>query len=130
MNKAVEFLTGKVFYLATVEGDQPRVRPIGFVMEYDNQLCCCTGNPKAMFRQMQANPKIELSAFDGTKTLRITGTFKLIPGKEAKEAALTVMPDLKNIYSVDDGIFEIFAVANATATFSTMAEGVIETFNV
>ncbi len=129
MNSVLEFLSGKVYYLATVDGDQPHVRPMGFIMEYDGKLCGCTGNPKPMFKQMQANPKIELCVFDGAKTLRVQGTAKVIPGQEAKEKALAVMPALKDIYAIDDGIFEIFAIENATATFSTMTEGVIETIN-
>ncbi|MDR2029213.1 MAG: pyridoxamine 5'-phosphate oxidase family protein, partial [Treponema sp.] len=55
-------LENKVFFLATIQGDQPRVRPMGFVMEYEGKLSLCTNNRKDMYRQMKENPKIEICA--------------------------------------------------------------------
>ncbi len=111
-----------IFFLATTDGDQPRVRPFGFVMEFEKKLCFGTSNQKDVFKQMKANPKVELSASstDG-RWLRLAGTVSFIPDKKAKEKALEVMPALKNMYSADDGIFEIFAIENAVATFCSMA---------
>lgn len=122
MKEVLDFLTeNSVFYLATTENDQPRVRPMGFVMEYGGKLCMGSSNTKPMFAQMKANPKIELSAAaaDG-KWLRVCGKFESIPDVEAKKKAFEVMPMLANMYKVDDGIFEIFAIVGATATFSSM----------
>jgi uncharacterized pyridoxamine 5'-phosphate oxidase family protein len=123
MKEVIQFLNDcKVYYLATLEGDQPRVRPLGFVMEYNGKLSFCTNNKKAMFKQMKLNPKVEISAAsaDG-RTLRITGTVDFNPAREAKEKALEIMPMLKNMYSVDDGIFEIFYIKKGSAVITSMA---------
>jgi uncharacterized pyridoxamine 5'-phosphate oxidase family protein len=125
MEEIIKFLQeNKVFYLATVEGDQPRVRPMGFVMNYEGKLSFCTNNKKEMFAQMKANPRVEIcaSAPDG-KWLRICGTIGFNPAGAAKEKALEIAPQLKRMYSVDDGIFEIFHFGNAAAVFSDMQGG-------
>jgi uncharacterized pyridoxamine 5'-phosphate oxidase family protein len=125
MNEISTFLQeAKVFYLATVEGDQPRVRPMGFVMEYEGKLSFSTNNKKDMFRQMKANPKIEICAStpDG-RTLRIFGTVGFNSTRAAKEKALEIMPGLKRMYSADDGIFEIFYFEKGTAFITDMQGG-------
>ena len=125
MEEVLKFLQeAKTFYLASVEKDQPKVRPIGFVMIYEGKLSFCTNNKKDMFKQMKANPKIEICASspDG-KWLRIRGSVGFNSNRAAKEKALEIMPMLKNMYSVDDGIFEIFHFENAHAVFSDMKGG-------
>ena len=129
MEEIIQFLQkAQTFFLATVEGSQPRVRPMGFVMNYEGKLSFCTNNKKDMFKQIKANPKIEIcaSAPDG-KWLRICGTVAFNPDRAAKEKALEIMPLLKNMYSVDDGIFEIFHFEKAAAVFSDMQGGKKET---
>ncbi|MDR0322279.1 MAG: pyridoxamine 5'-phosphate oxidase family protein [Treponema sp.] len=124
MEEILKFLQdSEVFYLATVESDQPRVRPMGFVMVYDGKLCFCTSNKKDMFRQMKNNPKVEVCASKDGKWLRISGKVVFNPDKAAKEKALEVRPNLKNKYSVNDDIFEIFHFESATAVFSDMQGG-------
>ena len=108
------------FYLATTDGDQPHVRPLGFVMDYESKLSFCTANNKDMYRQMVANPKVEISGFDGEETLRITGTAKFITTEDSQKKALEAMPLLSRMYSVGDGIFEIFCLENSSATCSKM----------
>ena len=121
MQEIIKFLgDSRIFYLATSDGSQPHVRPMGFVMEYNGKLCFCTGNPKDMYKQMKANPKVEFCAVVGTDTLRITGSVEFITTPEAKRKALDAMPELKNLYSVDDGVFEIFALSEGIAVFVTM----------
>jgi len=125
MEEVLKFLqNAKTFYLASVEKDQPRVRPMGFVMIYDGKLCFSTNNKKEMFKQMKANPKIEICAStpDG-KWLRISGSVAFNSGRAVKEKALEIMPVLKNMYSADDSIFEIFHFENANAVFSDMQGG-------
>jgi len=125
MEEVLKFLKdAKTFFLATVEKDQPRVRPMGFVMIYEGKLSFSTNNKKEMYKQMKANPKIEICAStpDG-KWLRICGNAAFNPNKAAKEKALETMPVLKNMYSPDDGIFEIFHFENALAVFSDMQGG-------
>ena len=125
MEEIIQFLQkAQTFFLATAEGEQPRVRPMGFVMNYEGKLSFGTNNKKEMFKQMQANPKIEIcaSTSDG-KWLRICGTVAFNPDRAAKEKALEIVPFLKSMYSVDDGIFEIFHFEKATAIFSDMQGG-------
>jgi uncharacterized pyridoxamine 5'-phosphate oxidase family protein len=123
MEEVIRFLlANKVFFLATVEGDQPRLRPMGFVMDYEGKLSLGTNNKKEMFKQMKANPKVEISAVspEGT-SLRITGTVGFNASRAAKERALELMPNLKRMYSPGDGIFEIFYIDSGKAVFSGMS---------
>lgn len=121
MEQVLNFLKeARVFYLATADGDQPRVRPLGFVMDWDGKLTFCTSNEKNMYKQLTANSKVEIGTFNGKETLRICGTAAVITSPETQKKALEVMPDLGKMYSVGDGKFEIFCLENAKATFSDM----------
>ena len=104
------------FYLATIDGDQPRVRPFGLAMEFDGRLCFCTNNQKEVYKQMQANPNIEISATSKTgQWLRLRGKAVFNTTRASRQAALDTVPSLKSMYSVDDAIFEIFYIDNAIA---------------
>ena len=109
------------YYLATADGNLPHVRPIGFVMEHDGKLAFCTSNEKNMYKQMQANPSIEISGFDGSQILRITGVVEFITSEDTQRKALEVMPALSGMYAVGDGKFEIFRLASGKATSAVMA---------
>lgn len=119
MNKAVELLQkSKVFYIATIDGDQPRVRPYGAVAEIDGKVYLCTNNRKPSFKQMQANPKVEITGLLAQdKWFRISGTIKVDPRREAKEEFLKQVP--LPMYKPDDGIFEVLYLENGTATVNT-----------
>jgi uncharacterized pyridoxamine 5'-phosphate oxidase family protein len=124
MEEILKFLQDcGTFYLATVETDQPRVRPMGFVMNYEGKLSFTTNNKKDMFRQMKNNPKIEICAAANGKWLRIYGGVSFNPSKAAKEKALEIAPVLRGMYSADDGLFEIFHFDEAVAVFSDMQGG-------
>lgn len=110
-----------VFYLATVEGDQPHVRPLGFVMDCGGKLAFCTSNQKSMGRQLAANPKVEICCYDGENTLRITGKAVFATSKETQKMALETMPALKGMYAVGDGMFEIFYLDETSATCTNMS---------
>ncbi|MDR2445403.1 MAG: pyridoxamine 5'-phosphate oxidase family protein [Spirochaetaceae bacterium] len=121
MKEILDFIAGcKLFFLATAEGDQPRVRPIGVAFDYKGKLSFCTNNKKKMFAQMKANRKVEICAADGDKWVRISGTVGFNPERAAKEKALEAAPMLKTMYKADDGIFEIFYFENAVAVFEDM----------
>ena len=122
MKEVLDFLNKVgVYYLATEEGDQPRVRPLGFVMEWQGKLTFCTGNKKNMYKQMVNNPKVEICGYDSEgNTLRICGRAVFATTEAAQAKALEVMPALKNIYSVGDGVFEIFYLDGAKAVLSNM----------
>ncbi|MDR2658942.1 MAG: pyridoxamine 5'-phosphate oxidase family protein [Spirochaetaceae bacterium] len=122
MKEILDFLAEcRQFFLATEEKSQPRVRPMGVAFEYKGKLCFCTSNKKKLFAQMKANPKIEICASNGNKWLRVAGTVAFNTEREAKEKALEAAPMLKNLYKVDDDIFEIFHFESATAVFNDMA---------
>lgn len=121
--KVIEFLqNAKVFQIATVDGDQPHTRPIGFVMEYDGGLAFYSDKRKGMYKQMQINPKVEICALDSKfNTLRIVAKAKFITSEEAQKAAFEVMPALAKMgYAVGDGIFEIYTLEDASFTCKTM----------
>ena len=118
MNEVLNFLNeAKVFFLATAEGDQARVRPFGFAMEYNGKLCYCTSNQKPVYAQLQSNPKAEISAStsDG-RWIRISGKAVFCTTRDAKAKALEFMPSLRAMYSEDDDVFEIFYLDDATAS--------------
>ena len=123
MNKAAQFLLdAKTFYLATTEGDQPRVRPFGAVAEFEGKTYICTNNKKKVFAQILKNPKVEISAMDNTgRWIRLAGNLAVDSRKEAKEAMLEANPSLNNIYKLDDGIFEVLYFTEGTATISSFS---------
>jgi uncharacterized pyridoxamine 5'-phosphate oxidase family protein len=122
MNEVLKFLTDNpTFYLATVDGDLPKVRPFGFVMKFDGKLCFCTSNQKNVYRQLKANPNFEVCTTSNTgEWLRLKGKAVFNTSRESKQAALDLMPVLRDMYSVDDSIFETFYIDDAEATFSDM----------
>ena len=121
MEEIMKFLQDtKVFYLATVEGDQPRVRPMGFVMIYKDRLYFSTNNTKDMYKQMQANPKVEFSGMAEGKWIRIWGEVAFDAERDTKVKALESHPGLQRMYNADDGIFTLFYFKNAKATIQDM----------
>jgi uncharacterized pyridoxamine 5'-phosphate oxidase family protein len=121
MKKALEFLQESgVFYLATTEGDQPRVRPFGAVFEYEGKLYIVTNNTKKCFNQILQNPKVEISSMNKKgQWIRITGEVSNDDRREVKEVALEATPSLKSMYSIDDGIFAVLYFTKGTATISS-----------
>ncbi len=120
MQEVCEFLK-KVgtYYLATVEGDQPRVRPFGTANIFDGKLYIQTGKVKDVSKQMAANGKIEICGFDGSNWLRIQAVAVTDDRREAKESMLDAYPNLKNMYSVDDDNTNCLYLKDAVATFSS-----------
>lgn len=122
INKVCEFLEKtKTYYLATVEGDQPRVRPFGTVLVFDGKLYIQTGKVKPVSQQLAANPKAEICAFDGeTGTwLRVAGELINDDSRDVKVAMLDKHPELKFMYSADDDNTQVLYFKDATATFSS-----------
>lgn len=111
MEKVLEFLQkAKTWYLATVEGDQPRVRPFGAQMVYNGKLYITTSNQKNVYKQMMVNPKVEICGMDDTgRWIRITGKLVEDTSVEAKQAMLDANPGLNRMYAVDDGKFAVLA---------------------
>lgn len=123
MQEVYEFLKAAgTYYLATVEGDQPRVRPFGTVDIFEGRLYIQTGKSKAVSRQLQANPKAELCAFMDGKWLRVAGTLVRDDRIEAKKHMLEQYPQLQAMYSAEDDNTEVLYFKDAEATFSSFTE--------
>ncbi len=120
MKRVCEFLkNAEVYYLATVEGDQPRVRPFGTVNEFEGKLYIQTGKIKPTSRQLAANPKAEICAFKDGKWIRVACELIEDDRFEAKKSMLDAYPNLRNMYDENDGNTQVFYMKNATATISS-----------
>lgn len=111
-----------VYYLATTEGDQPRVRPFGTAHIFEGKLYIQTGKAKPVSRQLAANPKAELCAFHGGKWLRLEGELVEDDRVEARKSMLDAYPNLRAMYDENDGNTQVFCFRNAVATFSSFTE--------
>ena len=119
MEEVVKFLKdANTYYLATVEGDQPRVRPFGTAHIFEGKLYIQTGKVKEVSKQLHANPKAEICAFKGGEWIRIAGELVEDDRREARQSMLDDYPGLKKMYSADDGNTEVFYFKNATARIS------------
>ena len=120
MERVVQFLKeAETYYLATVEGDQPRVRPFGTAHIFEGKLYIQTGKVKDVSKQIHANPKVEICAYKNGEWLRVAGELVEDDRREARQSMLDAYPSLQNMYSADDGNTEVFYFKNATATFSS-----------
>ena len=120
MQEVYEFLKKcGVYYLATVEGDQPRVRPFGTVDIFEDKLYIQTGKVKEVSKQIQANPKVEISAFADGVWVRISGKLVRDDRIEPKKHMLEAYPNLQAMYSAEDDNTEVLYFEDATATFSS-----------
>ena len=123
MQEVYDFLKDVgTYYLATVEKDQPRVRPFGTVDIFDGKLYIQTGKKKDVAKQLEANPKAEICAFKDGKWLRISGELVEDDRREAKKHMLDNYPMLRGMYSEDDGNTLVLYFKNATAVFSSFTE--------
>ena len=123
IEKVYRFLEdAQTYYLATAEGDQPRVRPFGTALLYEGKLYIQTGKIKNVSRQIAANPKVEVCTFMNGKWLRIAGELVNDDRREVKAAMLEKMPSLKAMYSADDDNTQVLYFRNATAVFSSFTE--------
>lgn len=112
----------QTYYLATVEGDQPRVRPFGTIDLFEGRLYIQTGKVKEVSKQIQANPKVEICAFMNGTWLRVAGKLVRDDRIEPKVHMLEEYPSLKAMYSAEDDNTEVLYLEDATATFSSFTE--------
>ncbi len=120
MQRVVDFLKeAETYYLATVDGDQPRVRPFGTINIFEGKLYIQTGKVKDVSKQIHANPKVELCAFKDGRWLRLSGKLVEDDRIEAKQSMLDAYPSLQGMYKADDGNTEVFYFEDATAVFSS-----------
>ena len=120
MERVTQFLKDAgTYFLATVDGDQPRVRPFGTAHIFEGKLYIQTGKVKDVSKQIHANPKVEVCAFKDGQWLRVAGELVEDDRIEAKQSMLDAYPSLQGMYKADDGNTEVFYFKNATATFSS-----------
>ncbi len=123
MNEVYEFLKNcGVYYLATVEGDQPRVRPFGTVDIFEDRLYIQMGKVKKVSKQIEANPKVEICAFKEGKWLRLSGELVRDERVEAKKHMLDAYPQLRGMYDENDDNTEVLYFKNAKADFCSFTE--------
>lgn len=110
------------YYIATMDGDQPRVRPFGTVEIFENKLYIQTGRVKNVSKQMQANPKVEICAFNGIEWIRVAATVVRDDRIEAKQHMLDAYPDLQKMYKADDDNTEVLYLNDVTATICSFTD--------
>jgi uncharacterized pyridoxamine 5'-phosphate oxidase family protein len=122
MKTVLDFLKkAGTYYLATVDGDQPRVRPFGTINLFDGKLYIQSGKSKEVAKQIKANPKVELSALDGETWIRVAATLVEDNRAEAQESLLEAYPQLRNRYAVGDGNNVVYYLKDAKAVFYTFS---------
>lgn len=123
MQRVYDFLKkAEVYYLATVEGDQPRVRPFGTIDLFEARLYIQTGKVKPVANQMKANPKVEISAMAEGKWIRIEAEAVLDENIAAQEHMLDAYPNLRAMYQPGDGNTEVYYLKNVTAQICSFTE--------
>ncbi len=120
MKTVQEFLQStQVYFLATVEGDQPQVRPFGTAEIIEGKLYIQTGHIKNVAKQIAANPKVAICAFNGEQWLRITATLVEDPRVEIKKAMLDANPGLRNMYDENDDNTAVYFLTEAKASINS-----------
>ena len=123
MNEVYEFLKKcETYYLATLEGDQPRVRPFGTIDLFEGRLYIQTGKKKSVSRQMKENPKIEICGMADGRWIRVTAEACLDERIEAQKHMLDAYPSLQSMYQPGDGNTEVFFLKNGKAKICSFTE--------
>ena len=120
MQEVYEFLKKcGTYYIATVDGDRPQVRPFGTVNIFENKLYIQTGKKKDVSKQMKENPNIAICSFNDGQWIRLQAEVVEDDRVEAKQSMLDANPQLKNMYSADDDNTQVLYLTKAKATFSS-----------
>ena len=123
MEEVFEFLKKcGVFFVATEDGDKPRVRPFGTINIFEGKLYIQTGKSKNVSKQMQINPNVEISGTTEGRWIRIEAKVVRDDRREAKVSMLEAYPELKGMYSADDDNTEVLYLENVKATFCSLTE--------
>ena len=122
IQKTYQFIKdAKTYYLATVEKDQPRVRPFGTIHIFEGKLYIQSGKSKEVAKQIEANPRFEICGFKG-QWIRVSGKLVEDPRIEAQESMLEAYPSLKKMYAAGDGNTVVYYIEDGEATFSSFTE--------
>lgn len=118
MERVCQFLKeAGVYYLATVEGDQPHVRPFGTAHIFEGKLYIQTGKIKPVSKQLLENPRVEICAFKDGQWIRIAGELIEDDRAETRKSMLDAYPELRSMYNENDGNTQVLYFKNAMATF-------------
>ena len=109
----------ETYYIATVDGDQPRVRPFGTANIFEGKLYIQSGKVKDVAHQIEANPKFEICAFKDGEWIRVSGKLVEDPRAEAQQSMLDNYPSLAGMYAVGDGNNVVYAIEDGVATFAS-----------
>lgn len=127
VERVVRFLKDAgTYYLATAEGDQPRVRPFGTAHLFEGRLYIQTGKVKPVSKQIMANPNVELCACLGDEWIRVTGQLAEDDRLEARQSMLDAYPSLKAMYAADDGNTQVFYFRQGQAVISSFTHPPVE----
>ena len=127
MKRVYDFLKkAQTYYLATVEGNQPRVRPFGTVNEFEGKLYIQTGKLKPVSRQIAQNPKVEICAFCNGEWIRIACELVEDDRVEARKSMLDAYPDLRGMYDENDGNTQVFNMKNAVAIITSFTSETVK----
>ena len=123
LEKIYNFLNdAQTYYLATVDNDQPRVRPFGTILLFENKLYIQTGKNKDVSKQILNNNKVEICAFLNGDWLRLEGILEEDSRREVKKVMLDKYPSLRAMYNEDDNNTEVFYFKSGIATFSSFTK--------
>jgi uncharacterized pyridoxamine 5'-phosphate oxidase family protein len=123
MEEVYEYLKkAGMYFIATIDGEQPRVRPFSTVLMFENKLYILTGKVKNVAKQIMKNPKIEICAAPGGNWIRVEAVAVEDDRTEPRQKMLDAHPQLKSMYSADDGNCEVLYLKDAIATISTFGE--------
>ena len=127
MQRIYDFLkAAETYYLATADGDQPRVRPFGTIDLFDSRLTFQTGLVKDVAKQILANPKVEICAMNGGRWIRVEARAVLDERIEAQEHMLAAYPSLQAMYKPGDGNTAVFALTEGKAVIASFTEAPVE----
>ena len=116
MQKIYKFLKdARIYYLATSDGVQPRVRPFGTINLYDGRLYILTSKKKSVSQQLHQNPKIEISAYLHPRWLRLEASVVEDNGFDARMSMLNAYPELSEVFPYDDENNELWFLRNVSA---------------
>jgi uncharacterized pyridoxamine 5'-phosphate oxidase family protein len=125
LQKTLKFLQEcKTFYVATIDGGKPRVRPFGLVIEHGGKLWFGTANTKSVYRQLRENPFVEISATSPEmEWIRLSGKAVFEDNANVKRKAFELLPMLNSLYKGhDDPVFTVFYLTDAEVTFQRIGE--------
>ena len=126
MQEIYDFLKScGIYFIATTEGDQPRVRPFGTIIIFKDKLYIQSGHVKPFAKQVESNPKTEICAFNGKDWIRIAATLVEDPRIEPKKAMLDAYPSLRKMYDENDGNTAVYYLKDGVATFSSFTKEAI-----